>query len=128
MPSIQKLSTENRMAKKNKRLSPRYQVWVDARHKFRLSHAHIQMARELGLNPKKLGSLANHDQERWKSPLPQFIEDLYRERFGSDRPEAVMSIEQIAQKKKDKKNKSTPDPKPESTDTDAGVDLDGDPF
>jgi hypothetical protein len=32
-------------------LTPRLQVWVDAWNKFRLSHAHIQMARELGLNP-----------------------------------------------------------------------------
>jgi hypothetical protein len=74
------------MATNNKLLTPRLQVWVDARSKFRLSHAHIQMARELGLNPKKLGSLANHDQEKWKSPLPQFIEGLYHERFGRDSP------------------------------------------
>ena len=77
-------------------------MWVDARNKFRLSHAHIQMARVLGLNPKKLGSLANHDQERWKSPMPQFIEELYLERFGRDRPEVVMTIEELAQKKKQK--------------------------
>jgi hypothetical protein len=32
--------------------------------------------------------------------LPQFIEDLYRERFGRDRPEVVLTIEQLAQKKK----------------------------
>jgi hypothetical protein len=87
------------MATSKNRLAPRLQVWVDARNKFRLSHAHIQMARELGLNPKKLGSLANHDQERWKSPLPQFIERLYHERFGKDRPERVMTIEELVQKK-----------------------------
>ena len=86
------------MADNKKRLTPKYQVWVDARNKFRLSHAHIQMARELGLNPKKLGSLANHDQERWKSPLPQFIEELYLERFGRDRPEVVRTIEELSQK------------------------------
>ena len=39
------------------------QGWMDARKKFHLSHAQIQMARELGLNPKKLGKLANHKQE-----------------------------------------------------------------
>jgi hypothetical protein len=62
------------MAKKN--LSPKYQVWIDARKRFRLSHAQVQMARELGLNPKKFGSLANHKQEPWKLPLPQYIEKL----------------------------------------------------
>jgi hypothetical protein len=54
------------------------------------------MARELGMNPKKLGSIANHRQERWKAPLPVFIEDLYWKRFGRERPEVVKSIEQRA--------------------------------
>jgi hypothetical protein len=30
------------------------------RRKFRLSHAQVQMARELGMNPKKLGKPDNH--------------------------------------------------------------------
>lgn len=89
------------MAKK-KQLSPKYQVWVDARKRFGLSHAHIQMARELGLNPKKFGKLANHKQQPWKAPLPVFIEDLYVKRFGKNRPDNVRSIEQIV---KDKKRK-----------------------
>ena len=69
------------MPKKKKNLSPKYQPWVDARKKFHLSHAHIQMARELGLNPKKFGSLANHKQQPWKDPLPVFIENLYFKRL-----------------------------------------------
>ncbi len=40
--------------------------WIAARKKFHLSHAQIQMARELGLNPKKFGGFANHKQEQWK--------------------------------------------------------------
>jgi hypothetical protein len=78
-----------------KKLPPKFQVWVDARQRFRLSHVHIQMARELGLNPTKFGSLANHDQERWKTPLPGFIEDLFFKRFGKERPDAVLSIEDV---------------------------------
>jgi hypothetical protein len=54
------------------------------------------MARELGLNPKRLGAIDNHDQEPWKLPLPEFIEHLYLKRFGRDRPEVVTSIEQRA--------------------------------
>ena len=77
-----------------KKLPPDLQAWVDARQRFRLSHAQVQMARELGLNPKKLGGLANHRQERWKAPLPEFIERLYRERFGKDAPDRVLSIEE----------------------------------
>ena len=85
-----------------KKLPPKFQVWVDARAKFRLSHAQIQMARELGLNPKKLGSLANHDQEPWKDPLPKFIEDLFLQRFGKERPDEGSSIEELLKKRRNK--------------------------
>ncbi len=44
------------------------------------------MARELGMNPAKLGKIDNHKQERWKLPLPQFIEELYFKRFGRTTP------------------------------------------
>lgn len=90
------------MAKKDKKMSSKYQPWVDARKRFRLSHAHVQMARELGLNPKKFGSLANHRQEPSKAPLPDFIEHLYFKRFGKTRPENVRSIEQMVEEKKEK--------------------------
>jgi hypothetical protein len=43
--------------------------WVEARKKYHLSHAQIQMARELGLNPKKFGSHGNTKQQQWKLPL-----------------------------------------------------------
>ena len=70
--------------------------WIDARQRFRLSHAHVQMARELGMNPKKLGKLDNHNQEPWKLPLPQFIATLYAKRFGRAGPDTVRTIEEIA--------------------------------
>lgn len=73
------------------------QVWVEARKRFRLSHAQVAMERELGLNLQQLGKLDNHRQEPWKAPLPLFIEHLYRKRFGRERPEVVMSIEERAQ-------------------------------
>src|SRR5437867_12390524 len=65
--------------------------WIDARNRHRLSDAHVQMARELGMNPKKLGKLDNHRQEPWKLPLPAFIEELYAKRFGKRRPDVVTS-------------------------------------
>jgi len=40
------------MANKAK-VPEKYQVWINARKRYHLSHAHIQMARELGMNPKK---------------------------------------------------------------------------
>lgn len=88
---------------KQRRLPAKDQVWVDAQRRFRLSDVQIQMARELGLNPKKFGKLANHDQERWKQPLPDFIESLYRKRFNKDRPDNVRSIQQKVKDKKEKR-------------------------
>ena len=79
-----------------KELSQNLQDWVEARRRHHLSHAHVQMARELGMNPRKLGKLDNHDQEPWKAPLPQFIEHLYRKRFGRPCPDKVLSIEERA--------------------------------
>lgn len=79
------------------------QVWIEARKRFKLSHAQVQMARELGLNPKKLGGLSNHKQEPWKVSLPQFIEDLYFRRFSLDRPERVITLEERARELEEKK-------------------------
>jgi hypothetical protein len=80
---------------KEMKIPEKLQVWIDARKKYHLSHAHIQMARELGLNPRKFGKIANHRQEPWKAPLPVFIEDIYFKRFRKKRPDNIKSIEQI---------------------------------
>lgn len=84
------------MRSKPPRIGNDLQAWITARSRHRLSHAQVQMARELGMNPKKLGKLDNADQEPWKLPLPAFIESLYRKRFDKDRPEVVHSIEERA--------------------------------
>ena len=68
-------------------------LWIEARKRFHLSHAQIQMARELGMNPKKFGKLANYRQEPWKQPLPQFIEHIYFKHFGKTCPDRVLSLE-----------------------------------
>ena len=65
------------------------QPWIEARKRYKLTHAQVQMARELGMNPKKLGGIANHKQEPWKLPLPQFIEKCYRKSFGKEKPDDV---------------------------------------
>jgi len=83
------------MAKKN-RIDPKLQAWIDARRRHHLSHAHVHMARELGMNPSKLGGIDNHRQEPWKLPLPAFIEHLYEKRFGKTRPDIVTTIEERA--------------------------------
>ncbi len=74
------------MAKAKKRIPQDLQKWIDARKRHKLSHAHIQMARELGMNPRKFGKIDNHKQEGWKAPLPVFIENIYFKRFNKERP------------------------------------------
>jgi hypothetical protein len=93
---------------KKKGIPEKYQIWIDARKRYHLSHVHIQMARELGMNPKKFGKIANEKQEPWKKPLPAFIEHIYLRRFGRDRPSDVKSIEEVfraKEKKKEEKRK-----------------------
>jgi len=88
---------------KKKRIPEQYQVWIDARKRYRLSDAHIQMARELGMNPKKFGKIANEKQEPWKVPLPAFIERIYLKHFGRERPTDVKSIEELIRTREQKK-------------------------
>ncbi len=83
--------------------NPKMQAWIDAREAYHLSHAQVQMALELGMNPKKLGGLNNHRQEPWKLPLRQFIEHLYFKRFGKERPDLVLSIEEKVRRESEKK-------------------------
>jgi hypothetical protein len=79
------------------RIPTKLKPWFEARRRFKLSHAHTQMARELGMNPRKLGSLANGGQEPWKLPLPEFIVECYHKSFGRSEPEHVRSLEEVVQ-------------------------------
>lgn len=81
--------------------------WIVAQKKHRLSDTHVQMARELGLNPDKLGKIDNHRQESWKAPLPEFIEEIFYKRFKKERPDIVKPLKQILKEQeiKDKEKK-----------------------
>ena len=69
--------------------------WMAAQKRHHLSDKQVQMARELGLNPDKLGKIDNHRQEPWKAPLPQFIESIYFKRFKREEPETARPLKQI---------------------------------
>jgi hypothetical protein len=77
--------------------------WFEARKRYHFTHAQVQMARELRLNPKKFGGVANHREEPWKLPLPQFIEKIYLKRFGVPRPAEVLSLEEFVSRHNAKK-------------------------
>jgi len=83
--------------------------WIVAQNRHHLSDKHVQMARELGLNPDKLGKIDNHKQEPWKAPLKDFIKKTYLKQFKKSEPENIRSLIQILQdekrKEKEKKGK-----------------------
>jgi hypothetical protein len=83
------------------KIPEKYQRWIDARKRYHLSHAYIQMAKDLGLNPKKFGGLADLKQEPWK--LPEFIEELYIKHSKKSRPDRIRSIEQMVRDYRRKK-------------------------
>jgi len=56
---------------KSQAIPEKYRIWIETRKRYHLSDAQVQMARELGLNPRKFGKLANEKQEPWKKPLPE---------------------------------------------------------
>ena len=62
--------------------SHRDEEWKNAKKICRLSRRQIEMARALGMNPKKLPGLRPSPQQRWKLPVGEFIEACYRKRFG----------------------------------------------
>ena len=66
--------------------------WKKAKRRYHLSDVHIQMARELGMNPKKFGGIANHKQQPWKAPLSEFIEDIYFKHLKKEKLDVVRSL------------------------------------
>jgi len=66
-------------------------AWLETKRLGGLTNAHIQMARELRMKPKRLRNLA------CASPmvLIQRIEALYHERFNKSRPDVVVPLRQL---------------------------------
>lgn len=58
------------------------EAWTNAKKICRLNARQVEMARALGMNPRKLPGLRPSPQERWKLPVGEFIEERYRKRFG----------------------------------------------
>ena len=72
--------------------------WAIAKQKYKLTNTQIYMAKALGLNPKKFGSYANHKQQLWKSPLPDYIEELYEKRFKKEVPAEIQALDKKKKK------------------------------
>ena len=66
----------------NQRPARDEQAWTNAKKLCRLSARQVEMARALGMNPRKLPGVRPSPQERWKLPVGEFIEQRYWKRFG----------------------------------------------
>ena len=75
------------MPKKKKKKKFSDDLWALAKTKYHLSSRQIEMAKKLGMNPKKFGSLVPNKSEPWKKPLGQFIESCYYKRFKKQKTE-----------------------------------------
>jgi len=58
------------------------ELWKEAYKKCRLSTKHIQMAKELGLNPKSLIKNIPNPKQKWKIPVREWIEQMYAKRWS----------------------------------------------
>jgi hypothetical protein len=70
------------MAKKHRQHDD--EAWMNAKKACRLNARQVEMARALGMNPKKLPGLRPSPQQRWKLPVGEFIEECYAKRFGGN--------------------------------------------
>ena len=89
-------------------------AWAEAKRACRLSQRQVAMAKRLGMNPKKLPGLRPSPSQRWKMPVGQFIEQLYRKRFGPD----------VRQEYPDRRGNSTGDVNEATDQIESLVDLD----
>jgi hypothetical protein len=77
-----------------KKASDELQRWVVAKRQCGLSDAHVQMARELEVNPKRL-TRRSGAAGLTGVPLAQHIEELYLRRFKRTIPDPVVSLRQL---------------------------------
>ena len=66
----------------NKKKHSSNDSWTVAKRRYNLSADQIEMAKKLGLNPKKFGRWAPNKSEPWKEPLGDCIERFYNKRFN----------------------------------------------
>ncbi|SPF34532.1 conserved hypothetical protein [Candidatus Desulfosporosinus infrequens] len=69
--------------------------WAEAKKKCRLNEETVEMAKEMGLNPRSLIKNIPNKSEQWKAPVSIWIQEMYQKR------------QEKALKKKARKEKST---------------------
>jgi len=55
-------------------------LWAEAKRRCQLNMEDIQMAKEMGLNPRSLIKNIPSPSEQWKAPVKQWIREMYEKR------------------------------------------------
>jgi hypothetical protein len=61
----------------------REEDWAAAKRQCRLSAEEVRMARQLGLNPRKLAKHVPSPGQLWKLPVGEWVRELYRKSHGT---------------------------------------------
>ena len=83
------------MTGKNK--NKRNTEWKEAKKRCRLNAETVQMAKNLGLNPKSLIKNIPNKSQSWKKPVYLWIREMYEERYG----DSIKTSEKTGKKNKD---------------------------
>lgn len=54
--------------------------WLEAKKKCRLNNETLQMAKEMGLNPRSLIKNIPSKSQQWKAPVHVWIREMYEKR------------------------------------------------
>lgn len=73
------------------------EIWLEAKKRCKLNDEEIQMAKEMGLNPKSLLKNIPNKNEQWKAPVKIWIRNMYVVRFG--RAEVITDNKNLKPKK-----------------------------
>ena len=69
------------MAKKKKKPSNKKDLlWAEVKRRCRLNTEDIRIAKEMGLNPRSLIKNIPSKTEQWKSPVKDWIHEMYQKR------------------------------------------------
>jgi len=60
--------------------SEKDKLWAEAKSRCRLSAEALNMAKEMGLNPKSLIKNIPSPSQRWKDPVEEWIRSMYEDR------------------------------------------------
>jgi hypothetical protein len=85
------------MAKKKKQpKNKRDRLWIEAKRRCRLNDNDIQIAKELGLNPRSLIKNIPSKTEQWKLPVKDWIHQMYQKRHVKSERKKARKVQAAA--------------------------------